>query len=52
LGPRVHTPYLEWSDAMGLVFDTVRWALLHSVGNPVSLSQFVRGPDLGAARAQ
>ncbi len=42
LGPPIHHLYREWSDAIGLVFDTVRWALLSSVGEQVRLAEFVR----------
>lgn len=45
LGSLVYTHYQEWSHAMGLVFDTVRWALLRTVGTQVPLMQFVAIPD-------
>jgi hypothetical protein len=41
LGPMVYIPYSEWNDAVGLVFDTVRWALLDAIGKCAPLSQFV-----------
>lgn len=42
LGPVFVARYEEWSNTLGLVFDTVRWALLHVHSkSAVSLSEFV-----------
>jgi hypothetical protein len=41
LGPLFDSMYNDWVVAMGCVFDTVRWAFLHSTGAQTSLPQFV-----------
>lgn len=41
LGAKVSTLYREWSDVMGLVFLTARWALLSTLTTTVSLSEYV-----------
>jgi hypothetical protein len=49
LGERVSRACLDWTDAMMLVFDTVRWALLNAVGNEIPLQKFITAKTLAAS---
>jgi len=51
-GQMVSSHYLEWSRSMGHVFDTVRWAILHVLGNPIGLAEFVENPYRATPRSE